>query len=226
MAVVQARMTSTRFPGKVLASLAGRPALHLLLERLVRASELDGVVVATSTDPTDDAVAVAAEAAGVDVLRGPLDDVLERYRIAGETIGCDAIVRITADCPLIDPRTVDLVVRRWREGTEDYVANCFEPRTYPPGFDTEVVSRQALVTAAAEATDPEDREHVTPFIRGRPERFTQAKVELNPPAGRIRLVLDTPEDLEYLRSLVAEVGPDASGDEILEAAGRITRVSR
>jgi spore coat polysaccharide biosynthesis protein SpsF len=216
LAVVQARMTSSRLPGKVLEDLGGEPVLRRVLDRLGRAGELDGVVLATSTDPSDDPVAAEA---GIPVVRGALHDVLGRYRQAVAEYPCDAIVRITADCPLIDPEVVDRVVRRWRDGTEAYVANNLEPRTFPKGLDTEVVNSEALTAAAEEATDPYDREHVTPFVRARPERFPQAPVFHDPPFGGVRITLDTPDDLRLLRRLVDELGPDPMLDEVLAALG-------
>lgn len=205
-------MTSTRLPGKVLADIAGRPALRLELERLTRARELDELVVATSDEPSDDPVDELAAAAGLRVVRGPLADVLERYRLAGEAVGADAIVRVTGDCPLIDPAVVDRVVARWRAGTADYVANVIPPRTYPVGMDTEVVSWTALRTAAADATAAYDREHVTPFVRERPDRFPAERVDLHPPLGDLRLTLDTPEDLETLRAVAGRVDDALSAD--------------
>jgi spore coat polysaccharide biosynthesis protein SpsF len=216
LAVVQARMSSQRLPGKVLKELGGVRVLDRVLARLAPATQLQGIVLATSVDPSDDPIESAAT--GISVVRGPLQDVLERYRLALEHHPCDAIVRITADCPLIDPRVVDGVVGRWRAGDEDYVANVIGVRTFPVGMDTEVISAAALVDAAAEALSPHDREHVTPFIRDRPERFRQAAVVHDPPLGEVRLTLDTPEDLELLRAVVARTGDDASMDELVAAA--------
>jgi spore coat polysaccharide biosynthesis protein SpsF len=217
LAIVQARMSSTRLPGKVLEELGGTRVLDLVLQRLGAASELQGVVVATSTDPGDDPVAQVAADAGVPVVRGPLEDVLERYRLAAEQHPCEAVVRITADCPLVDPDVVDAVVRRWRGADEQYVANVIEPRTYPKGLDVEVISRTALEAAAAEASDAYDREHVTPYVRSRPDTFPQARVTHEPSYGGVRLTLDTPEDLEALRALVDRVGPDARMGELMAA---------
>jgi len=218
VAVVQARMTSTRLPGKVLAELAGVPALHLQLGRLAECRELAGVVVATSTDPSDDAVVAAAAAVSIRVVRGPLDDVLGRYAIAARELGAKGLVRLTADCPVIAPEVVDEVVRRWREGDERYVANVIEPRTYPVGMDTEVMDADALLAADAEATEAYDREHVTPWVRANPERFPQAAVRLDPPAADVRLTLDTPEDLEALRRVVELAGRDAGLEDLIAAA--------
>ena len=137
-------MSSTRLPGKVLADLGPGTTIELVLRRLARARELAGVVVATSVDPSDDELAVAVEGMGVPLVRGPLDDVLGRYALAlGET-GAQAVVRITADCPLVEPALVDRLVAGWRAGEADYVANIIEPRTFPKGLDVEVVSRSAL----------------------------------------------------------------------------------
>ena len=215
VAVVQARMSSTRLPGKVLADLGGWPVLEWVVSRLRDSRELAGVVVATSDDPSDDPV---AEAAPARVVRGPLDDVLGRYAIAARELGSEGLVRITADCPLIDPAVVDEVVGAWRTGDADYVANVIEPRTYPVGMDTEVVSAGALLAADAEATDPYDREHVTPFVRSRPDRFPQQAVTLDPPRPEVRLTLDTPDDLEHLRAVVAKAGPRASLAELIAAS--------
>jgi spore coat polysaccharide biosynthesis protein SpsF len=219
VAIVQARVGSSRLPGKVLAELGGQTVLGQGLARLRRCRELHDVVVATSDLEADDAVALVAADAGVDVVRGPHDDVLERYRLAGERHPCEAVVRVTGDCPLIDPEIVDLVVRRWRAGDEQYVANVIPPRTFPKGMDTEVVSWEALVDAAAAATDPQDREHVTSFVREHPERYAQAPVYMRPPSGDVRITLDTAADYAVLRDLVRRVGPRAGLLEMLQALG-------
>jgi spore coat polysaccharide biosynthesis protein SpsF len=198
-------MTSTRLPGKVLMEIAGRPALELQLERLGAARQLDEVAIATSSDASDDPVAELAGKLGVRVVRGPLHDVLARYEQAAEDLAPDAVVRVTGDCPLIDPAVVDLVVERWRTTSAAYATNREEPRTYPVGMDTEVVARDVLATAAREATDPYDREHVTPFVITRPERFPAESLVLAPPLGHLRLTLDTPADLEQLRAVAGGV---------------------
>jgi spore coat polysaccharide biosynthesis protein SpsF (cytidylyltransferase family) len=223
VAIVQARMSSSRLAGKVLADVGGEPAIHLLLRRLRSAHELGDVVVATSVGPDDDELADAVAQVGVRIVRGPLEDVLGRFLLAGEEAACDAVVRLTGDCPLIDPAVVDLAVRRWREGGEDYVANVLPPRTYPSGLDVEVVSWPALVAAGNEATAPEEREHVTPFLRERPERFRQARLDLDPPAADLHLSIDTLEDLERVRAVVAAVGVDAAVAEIIAVARQLGR---
>jgi spore coat polysaccharide biosynthesis protein SpsF len=217
--VVQARMSSTRLPGKVLTKLGEGTVLELLLRRLQAARELDEVVIATSDNGTDDPIVKAAGELGVSVFRGPLSDVLERFRLAAAATGADAVVRITADCPLLDPAVVDGVVARWRETRADYAANTLCPRSYPDGMDVEVISATALASVAARAADPADREHVTSYVRERPEEFAAVGLWLTPSHGSARITLDTPEDLKVLRGLVAAVGPDAPLGCILEALG-------
>lgn len=199
VAVVQARMSSQRLPGKVLADLAGRPALSLLVDRLSRAESLDQIVVATSTDPSDDTLAQWCESNGVGVARGSLTDVLARFRIAAEKSNAAATVRITADCPLIDPDIVDGLVALFKAQQLGY---CGLSGEYPHGLDCEVFSWDTLVAAEAEATTDYDREHVTPFMKRHPERFRTATYA--PFVGRAheRWTLDYPEDLLLLQAVV------------------------
>ena len=216
LAIVQARMGSTRLPGKVLAELGGRPMLARVVERLRRARTLDGVVVATSRGAGDDPVARLCAELGVPVYRGSEEDVLDRYARAAEEFGADVVVRITADCPLVDPAVVDLVVERFRAADADYASNTLE-RTYPQGLDVEVFRREALEAAAQEAKEPWERAHVTPFLYRHPERFALASVRQERDASRHRWTVDTPEDLELVRELYAGVGRfDAGWLEVLE----------
>jgi len=217
--VVQARMSSSRLPGKVLADLGPGTTLEVLARRLRGLTEADSVVLATSIAPDDDPVAESGEQLGLAVVRGPLDDVLERYRLAAAEAACDAVVRITADCPFSEPAVIDRLIRVWRDSELDYVWNTREPRTFPDGLDAEVVSRSALDEAAAETREPYDREHVTPFVRNRPDRFPQGSLRLEPPSRTVKLSLDTAEDLETIRSFLAQVGPDADLARIVAAAG-------
>ena len=220
VAVVQARMSSTRLPGKVLARLGEHSVLELLLRRLGRARELDEILVATSSDASDDPIESEAQRLSVPVLRGSLTDVLGRYVQASASVDADAIVRITADCPLTDPAVVDQVVRAWREGDAEYVTNTLEPRSYPDGLDVEVISADALRRADELADAAEDREHVTPYIRRHPEDFPVIGLHLDPPHGDVRVTLDTRTDLELLVRLIGMVGPDATMEDVLEALGR------
>lgn len=216
--IVQARMTSTRLPGKVLMDLGPGTCLEILCRRLERLESADAVAIATSVDASDDPIAEAG--LPFDVVRGPLEDVLERYRGAAERLEADAVVRVTSDCPLVEPSVIDRLVGMWRTGEGlDYVWNTHEPRTFPDGLDAEMVSRFALEAAAAETAEPYDREHVTPFVRDRPDRFPQRDLRLEPPVRGVKLSLDTPEDLEAISAFIARVGPDADLDAILAAAG-------
>ena len=218
--IVQARMTSSRLPGKVLKDLGPGTTLELLARRLRGVEEAGTVAVATSVDESDDPVAELVERLGLPLTRGPLDDVLERYRLAAAELDCEGVVRITADCPLVTPEVVDRLIRVWREDERlAYAWNAREPRTFPDGLDAEVVSRTALEEAAPETRDPYDREHVTPFVRERPDRFPQQALRLEPPVRTIKLSLDTPQDLTTIRAFIERVGPDAGLDRILAAAG-------
>jgi spore coat polysaccharide biosynthesis protein SpsF len=224
VAVVQARMSSTRLPGKVLARLGDHTALELLLLRLRRCRELDHITIATSVDPFDDAIEVETRRLHVPVLRGPLDDVLGRFVQAARATHADAVVRITADCPLTDPDVVDQVVRCWRETRADYVANVLYPRSYPDGFDVEVITVETLNRLNQTATSPDDREHVTLFIRRHPETFRIAELRLEPELGHLRATLDTSQDLENLRQVIASNGPQVSLRRVVRSLGHDDRL--
>ena len=208
LAIVQARMSSTRLPGKVLADVAGEPMLALLLRRLARARRVDEIRVATSTRPEDDPIAEQAQALGHAAYRGPLDDVLARFVGAAEGHP-GPIVRLTADCPFVDPGTVDAVVALF-EGTAGcaYASNVL-PRTYPDGLDTEVVALAALQAVHAETADPAEREHVTIGVRADPERWPAAALVHEPEdLGELRWTVDTPDDLAFVRAVVARLADE------------------
>ena len=201
VALVQARTGSSRLPGKVLMDLHGRPMLAQLLSRLRTAQRIDEVVVATSDLPADDAVAELAEAEGVRVFRGDERDVLSRMLGAARVAEADVVVRITGDCPLIDPAVVDQVVSEL--GDHDLASNAIQ-RTFPRGLDTEVLTRDALERIAQLATSPESREHVTWFAyRERPDLFKLRTVESGEGTTYAGLdwSVDTVEDLERVRRL-------------------------
>jgi spore coat polysaccharide biosynthesis protein SpsF len=227
VAVVQARASSQRFPQKVLADVEGRPLLARLLRRVRASGECSAVAVATSTRNDDDAVVRVAGEEDVALIRGPLDDVLERYRLAAESLDADAVVRITGDCPLVDPRVVDEVVRRFRESSADYVSNVAPP-TYPDGLDVEVISRAALDRAAREAKLPSEREHVTVYIAEHPELFGSANVTHEPDLSAMRWTVDYPDDLEFVRAVFRSFSghEDSFGiDDVLEALERDHRLA-
>ena len=209
--ISQARMTSTRLPGKVLMEVAGKPLLLHHLGRLRRANQVDSVVLATTTNATDDPVAELAENFGVTVFRGDEHDVLSRFAGAAAMVGADIVVRVTADCPLIDPGLIDQLVDRYMDGREenppiDYLG--IDTSRYPRGFDAEVFARSLLDEADRSAVDPAEREHVTPFIYRRPERF-RLGTPLAPQKGAwpYRLCVDEPDDLEVVRLLLGALLP-------------------
>jgi len=214
VAIIQARMGSSRLPGKVLLDIAGKPMIQHVIERTRRARMLDSVTVATTTDASDDPVAAFAASMGVPCTRGSLHDVLERYYRAAQTHSADIIVRITADCPVIDPALIDDAIRTLLEGGYDFVANRLPPpfpRSFPIGLDVEVCTFAALERAWREADQPFHREHVMPFIyegfeistgfsaRG----FKIALLNHIPDYGTLRWTVDTAEDLELLRRMFA-----------------------
>jgi len=206
--VVQARMGSTRLPGKVLKPIGGRPMLAYLIERLRRVSRADGLVVATSTNPADDAIAGYCASAGIACVRGPEHDVLARFVQAARAHDAGTVVRITADCPLIDPELVDSAIQAFEGdgGRCDFVSNMLEPG-WPLGMAVEVMSASALEEAAQEAVQEDEREHVTPFIWRQPARYRLRSLRTQPDRSRVRLTVDTPEDLELVTRILVALHP-------------------
>jgi spore coat polysaccharide biosynthesis protein SpsF len=200
VAIIQARMGSTRLPGKVLKDLCGETVLARVVHRTRRATLLNEVVVATSVQPADDAIVQECGRLSVACFRGDEADVLDRYYRAAEKFSADAIVRITSDCPLIDPEVSDKTIRAFLEQHPDYASNVLE-RRYPRGLDTEVMTFAALESARRDARDPYQREHVTPFLYQHPERFRLVSVTGDRDYSHYRWTLDTVEDLEFLRAV-------------------------
>jgi len=212
LAILQARTSSARLPGKVLEPILGVPMVLRQVERVGRARELDGLVLATSVDPSDDALASVCEAAGVEVFRGSLDDVLDRFHSAATAKRPDHVVRLTADCPLADPSVIDAVVRHHLEGGFEYTSNTLVP-TFPDGLDVEVVRFDTLDVAWREATAQRDREHVMPFIWSRPERFALGSYEADVDRSGLRWTVDEQADLALVRAVYEALYPvDASFD--------------
>jgi spore coat polysaccharide biosynthesis protein SpsF len=202
LAVIQARSGSTRFPRKVLAPLLGRPVLAHVIERVSRATLLDGVVVATTDGAIDDDVASLAIRSGADVTRGPEDDVLSRYLLAVREHGADVIVRITADCPLVDPAIIDLVIGARAAQGADYASNV-APATYPDGYDVETLTADCLFRIDREATLAYEREHVTLRVREHLEDYRITQVCNDRDLSWMRLTVDFPEDLDRIARLLA-----------------------
>ena len=204
VAIIQARMGSRRFPGKTLADVAGRPMLSRVVERVRQATLVDHVIVATSTARGDDSIAGLCRHEGIPCYRGSENDVLDRFYQAARQHGADVVVRITADCPLIDPGVIDQVVQRFRCGDCDYAANMLR-YTYPDGLDTEVFSMAALERAWAEAKKPSEREHVTPYLRAGGFRVVNVENE-RPSPGEQRWTVDHPDDMEFVRRVYRAFG--------------------
>jgi spore coat polysaccharide biosynthesis protein SpsF len=203
--VMQARMGSTRLPGKVLMPLAGKPLLERIIERVTAARTRFNLVVATTMDPADDAIVSLCSKAGYSCYRGDPQDLLDRHLQAARREQADAVAKIPSDCPLIDPEVIDRVLGVWNDGNPsyDYVSN-LHPATYPDGNDVEVMSMQVLETAWKEATKDFEREHTTPFIWERPDRFRIGNVEWETGLDYSmthRWTIDYPEDYKFISTV-------------------------
>ena len=197
VAIVQARMGSTRLPGKVLKDLAGETMLARVVGRLRCASRIDEVLVATTDHTIDDPIVDECRKLPVQVFRGDQYDVLDRYFKAAEFASADVIVRITSDCPLIDSGITDKTIAYFLDELPDYAANTIV-RTYPRGLDTEVMSFSALSRAWQKAQKPYEREHVTPYVLEHPSEFRLVSVVNDRDYGAHRWTVDTPEDLAFV----------------------------
>lgn len=205
VAIVQARMGSTRLPGKVLKPLAGKPMLWHVLSRALAAKKIDEVVLATTTAPEDRALEPVARELGVRVVFGQPTDVLDRYYQAARSAGADAVARVTADCPFLDPEVVDACVDLFQRSGKAYASNAIK-RTFPDGLDVEVFSFFALEAAWKEASLASEREHVTPFIWKNPGRFPAAELVRETDLSALRWCVDNPEDLLLAEAVCAELG--------------------
>lgn len=203
--ISMARMTSTRLPGKVLMEVEGQALLDVHVKRLQQAKNVDEVYVATTTNEPDNAIVDFCQARNINYSRGSEMDVLSRYLQCAELAQADVIVRVTSDCPLIDPDIIDGAVEQFLVQDEcDYVHA--DIGKFPRGFDCEVFSRQTLIEADAEATSPIDREHVTSFIYGHPERYKVTPHTTSEDNSELRLCVDEQADLELIRKIAAHFG--------------------
>ncbi len=200
LAIVQARMGSSRLPGKTMADVAGHPLLWHVVDRVRQARLLNLVVVATTDKACDEPIVQLCQREGISYFRGSEEDVLDRFYKAAQTHGADSVVRITSDCPLIDPDVIDKVIARFKVGDCDYVSNTLR-YTYPDGLDTEAFTFAVLERAWKEALKPSEREHVTPYLRT--GKFRIANVESESPVspGKYRWTVDHPADLEFVRNV-------------------------
>lgn len=208
VATIEARMQSSRLPGKVLREVVGKPLLELMIERVRRARLVDEIVIATTEDASCDPIEALAGQIGVHCYRGSEDDVLDRVLKAAASAHAEVIVELTGDCPLIDPSIIDQVVDVYCKSEVDYCANILK-RTYPAGMDTQVFAYRVLEEVSRLACEPPDREHVSLYIYTHPERFSLKNVEsgLPPDLTDWRLVVDVPEDLELIRRIYESLYP-------------------
>ena len=210
VAIIQARMTSTRLPGKVLADLCGRPMLAHMLARVARARRLDAIWVATTTNAADDPVAQLCQSLSVPVFRGSESDVLGRYALAAAQTQADVVMRLTADCPMMDPVLIDEAVHAFTAVSYDYFSNAIR-RTYPDGLDLEIFSRATLDEADQKSRLPFQREHVTPYMRTGAYKdvptgnFRVGQMLAPADFGHLRWTVDTAEDLAHVRRLVRDL---------------------
>ena len=206
--LIQARMTSTRLPGKVLCPINGRPMLLYMLERVNAAKHVNQVTVVTSIDPSDDPIADICKENRIICFRGSLDDVLDRYYQAALYFKADIIVRLTGDCPLIDPRMIDAVIDVYIKGEYDYIANTVPPKwTVPEGMDVEVFSFHKLKQVWLQAKKPSEREHVTFYFWQNPALFSIFKYNIEEDLSQYRLTVDYPEDMEVIKAIISALYP-------------------
>lgn len=206
--IIQARMSSTRLPGKTLKPIMGRPMLSHLVERVQQVQAQHSLIIATTINPQDDAIESLAKKENILVVRGSEEDVLDRYYQACKAYPADLIVRITSDCPLIDPAIIDHAIHLFQTHATsvDYMSNALH-RTYPRGMDVEVFTYEALQTTAKEASNASDREHVTPFLYKHPERFRLANFTHVPDISQYRLTVDTAEDFVLITKIFEALYP-------------------
>ena len=201
VAILQARVGSSRLPGKVLADLAGEPVLAHCVARALACASIDEIVVATTTLGDDDPIVELCRARGWRWFRGSEHDVLDRYYHAAREVNADDIVRLTADCPLNDPTVLTALVQRYRADGADYASTSYPRRTFPLGISGEIMRASVLERAWCDDDDPAWREHVTPFIYRHPERFRLSGFSCEADYSHHRWTLDTPEDFELLRTI-------------------------
>lgn len=215
LCIIQARMSSTRLPRKVLKEIKGKPMLWYSLERLKNSKNIDKVVVATSDHIDDDDIENFCKVNKVDCFRGSLNDVLKRFSdCANQYIGFDTVVRVTGDCPLIDSEVVDEIISAFKEKKVDYASNVLK-ETYPDGIDAEVFTKEALLESDRDAKLGSEREHVTLYIRNNP-KYKKFNIENEEDLSRFRLTVDNPEDFEVISFLIENYGYNLSFKDYCE----------
>jgi spore coat polysaccharide biosynthesis protein SpsF len=225
IAIIQARMGSSRLPGKVMMEICKEPMLAWVVKRTRNAKMIKEIVVATTREPSDNEIEKFCQSHHITCYRGSSTDVLDRYYQTAKLYQADVIVRITADCPLIDPELIDNTIATFLGSLADFTANRLPPpfqRTYPIGLDVEVVSMAALERAWKESTALYEREHVMPYIYERKDQFRILTIENEDDYGTYRWTVDTREDLDFIHAVVKEFGcrMDFSWKDVIELLKR------
>jgi spore coat polysaccharide biosynthesis protein SpsF len=207
VAIIQARMGSTRLPNKVLMPVLGKPLLGWMLDRVATCAEVSEVIIATTTNVRDDVIAGFAESEGCKVYRGSEDDVLDRFYQAACMVQPDAVARITADCPLLDPLVLGSMIREFAAGSLNFLSNSEPlPSSWPDGMDVSIFGFDALTTAWQQAVKPSDREHVTFYFWNNPQFFKCKRIEHEPDWSKYRITIDYPEDFHILKAIIEHFG--------------------
>lgn len=223
--IIQARMSSTRLPGKVLLPIARKTMLEWVTTRTLRTRGVDEVVVATTTEPADDAIVSECRRLSIPWHRGSELDVLDRYHGAAGEHAADTVIRVTSDCPLVDPREIERILERFREDSADYASNAIAPG-YLRGLDAEVMTADSLDRAWREAPSGYHRVHVTPYLYQNPSLFRSVAVSFDRDLSSHRWTVDTPDDLEMVRALCGELeGDDFGWREALAVVERKPRLA-
>lgn len=217
-------MTSSRLPGKVLLDVLGKPSILRQIERIERSRFIDGIIVATTVNATDDPLVALLEERNIPYYRGSEDDVLGRVAETAAAFGLDVIVEITGDCPLIDINESDKVIERYLEGRFDLVSNNIL-RTYPIGMDTVVIKNQVLQEASQSTSDPAHREHVGLYLFEQPFDYDFSNIEAPPflREPKLRMTLDTKEDYEFICKVYEELHPTRPGFDLYDMMKLLNR---
>lgn len=207
IAILQARMNSSRLPNKVLKPILNRPMLALQIERIQRANKIDKIILATSVEVCDQPLVALARELNIECYRGNIDNVLSRYYHAGLAYQPEHVVRLTGDCPVIDPSIIDLVIEHHVQHKFDYTSNVLDP-TYPDGFDVEIMTWQTLKDAYHHASLPSEKEHVTLFIHKHPQRYHLGSYKSDNNYSHLRWTVDEQKDIELITRIYENLYPN------------------